>query len=74
MSLFEFTQKVEIRFWEIIIPVIDEKGLLMKTALSGKRLMHSKPGLIALLVLVWSTVGLIAGIIIGRLVWMLQLL
>lgn len=74
MTINQLTQNLEIRLWSIIIPIIEENGPLMKTIRSAKRVSHDKPGLIALLILVWAAIGFVSGVILGRLFMLLQIL
>jgi hypothetical protein len=74
MTINQLTQNLEIRLWSIIIPFIEENGPLMKTIRSAKRVSHDKPGLIALLILVWAAIGFVSGVILGRLFMLLQIL
>jgi hypothetical protein len=74
MTINQMTQNMEIRFWTLIIPFMEEKGPLMKTIRAAKRVSHEKPGLIALLILVWAAIGFVSGIILGRIFMLLQIL
>ena len=74
MTIYQLVQTIEIKFWNVIIPVIDEEGPLMKTIHSMKRVSRAKTGYIALLVLIWSAICFVSGMIIGRVLWMLQFL
>ena len=74
MTIYQIAQSVEIKFWNVIIPIIEEEGPLMKTMHSMKRFIQSKPSYVALLVLVWSAIGFVTGMIIGRILWILQII
>ena len=74
MTINQLTQSIEIKFWNVIIPVIEEEGSLMKTLHSMKRVFRAKPSYIAFLVLVWSAIGFVTGMIIGRVLWILQII
>lgn len=74
MTVDRFTQSLEIKFWNVIIPVIENEGLLMKGLQSMKRRFFTKQSQIAFLVLVWSAIGFVSGMIIGRVLWLLQII
>jgi len=74
MTIYHLAQTIEIKFWNVIIPIIEEEGPLMKTIHSIKRASRAKTGYIALLVFIWSAIGFVSGMIIGRVLWMLQFL
>ena len=74
MTIYRLAQTIEIKFWNLIIPVIEEEGPLMKTIHTLKRVSCAKAGYIALLVLIWSAIGFVTGMIIGRVFWMMQFL
>lgn len=74
MSIARMTQNMEIKFWNLIIPVMEEKGPLMKTIHSFKRASSAKIVNIVLLILIWAAIGFVSGMIIGRFMWILQLL
>lgn len=74
MTICQLAQSIEIKFWNMIIPVMEEKGPLMKIIHSMKSFFHAKPSYIALLVLVWSAIGFVTGMIIGRVLWILQII
>ena len=74
MTVHQFTQSLEIKFWNVVIPVIENDGPLMKGIQSMKRRFFTKQSQIALLVLVWSAIGFVSGMIIGRVLWLLQIL
>lgn len=74
MSIYQITQNIEIKFWNVIIPVIEEKGPLMKTIRSVNRVSNDRPGIIAVLILIWAAIGFVSGMIIGRILMLLQIL
>ncbi len=74
MTIYRLAQTIEIKFWNVIIPVIEEGGPLMKIMPSIKSVFRAKQSQIAMLVLVWSAIGFVTGMIIGRLLWMLQII
>lgn len=74
MSIYHLTQTIEIKFWKLITPIMDEKGPLMKTLHNAQQAARTKLIHIALLVIVWAAIGFISGMLIGRVIWILQLL
>ena len=74
MTVHKLTQHFEITIWGLLIPLLDEKGPLMKTINMFRSLVKSKYAFKTMLVLVWAAVGFISGLLLGKLVTMLQLL
>lgn len=74
MTIYQMAQNIEIKFWNIIIPVMQAEGPLMKTIRSVKQVYHVKPRYFALLIFIWSAIGFVSGMIIGRVLWLLQIL
>jgi hypothetical protein len=74
MSIYHITQDIELKFWKLIIPIMDEEGPLMKTLHTTTQAARTKLIHIALLVIVWAAIGFISGMLIGRVIWILQVL
>lgn len=74
MTIYRLAQTIEIKFWNVIIPVMEEEGPLMEIINFMKHVFRTKQSQIAFLVLVWSAIGFITGMIIGRVLWILQLI
>ncbi len=74
MSIYHLSQNIEMKFWKLITPIMDEEGSLMKTLHSAKRAVRTKLIHIALLVIVWAAIGFVSGMLIGRVIWILQVL
>jgi hypothetical protein len=74
MSVYRLAHNLEIKFWNVIIPVMAEEGPLMKTIRSIKQITPTKPRNIALLILIWAAIGFVSGVILGRLMMILQIL
>lgn len=72
MTICRLAQTIEIKFWNVIIPVMEEEGPIMKTINSIKHVLRVKAVYIALLVFIWSAVGFVSGMIIGRIIMILQ--
>jgi hypothetical protein len=74
MTIYQITQGIEIKFWNAITPLMSEEGVLMKTIRAAKRHTGRKPINTALLILIWATIGFVSGMLIGRIIIILQLL
>jgi len=74
MTTCGIVQDVEIKFWKVIIQVMADEGILMKTLRTTKKVLHGKALNVALLVLVWAAIGFVSGMLIGRVLLILQLL
>lgn len=74
MGINKIAQTLEINFWKLIIPIIQEEGPLMKTIRSIKKSPYSKLSYIAILIFLWAAIGLVSGIILGRLFVLFQIL
>lgn len=73
MTIYKLTQRFEIQFWNFILPIIEEKGPLMKLINSTQNTLRAKTTRIALLIFVWAGVGFVSGLIIGKLMMVLNL-
>lgn len=56
----------ELKFWTMVIRLMEEDGILMKTTGLIKRVVHTKAGLLIFLFFVLSIVGFLSGLILGR--------
>ena len=56
----------ELKFWTMVIRLMEEDGILMKTAGLIKRVVHTKAGLLIFLFFVLSMIGFLSGLILGR--------
>ena len=74
MFLIKVVQTLEINLWGLLILMLQEEGPLMKTIEWLKRVMQKKSGYITVLIVVWSAIGFVVGVVLGRIIWMLQLL
>lgn len=74
MTIYQMTENLEIKLWNVIIPFMDCKGPMMKIITLIKHVYQSKIGYLILLIFVWAKIGFFSGLIIGRLIGMLQLL
>lgn len=72
MSIHNLTQDVEIKFWDLVINLMEEDGPITKFIEFFKSILDTKIGSLALLIIVWASVGFIAGLIIGKIVSLIQ--
>jgi len=56
----------ELKFWTMVIRLMEEDGILMKTTGLIKRVVHTKVGLLIFLFFVLSMIGFLSGLILGR--------
>jgi len=73
MTIHRISQKAEIKFWDAVIPIMEEEGPLMKTFQIFYKFIHTKAGYITFLILLWSAIGFIIGMILGRIVGYYQI-
>jgi hypothetical protein len=73
MSIHNITQDFEMKFWHFVIDMLDEDGPIVTFIQFFKRIMDTRIGSLALLIIVWASVGFIAGLIIGKLVSLVQI-
>ena len=74
MNFNQMAQNTEIKIWNLILLIIQEEGPLMKTIHAINKSPYSKIRTIALLIIIWATIGFVSGIILGRLIYLFQLL
>ena len=72
MSVNKITQRFETTFWDLVTPIIAEKGPLMKTIHFFRNLILSIPTTKAVLILVWAAIGFVSGLLLGRLMMLLN--
>jgi hypothetical protein len=72
MSINKLAQHFEVQFWDIIILIAQEEGLLMKTIKKANSIGRSRIKTFLLLILVWSAVGFTVGLIFGKVISILQ--
>lgn len=73
MSIHNITQGFEMKFWHFVIDMLDEDGPIVTFIQFFKRILDTRIGSLALLIIVWASVGFIAGLIIGKLVSLVQI-
>jgi len=73
MTIHKVTQDFEIKFWDILIWFMKEEGPLSKFMRWFTDVIHSKAGFFTVLIILWAIMGFIMGIVLGRVIWILQL-
>lgn len=73
MSVNKFAQTIEMKFWNFLIPVMQDEGLLMKNLNLIKHAVDKKVLYLIVLVFIWAKIGFAAGMLTGRLLWMMQI-
>jgi hypothetical protein len=68
MSFQHLVKNCEMKFWDVVTPVMGNKGPIMKTKSFLFKLLHNKHKYLILLVAVCGSVGFLAGILIGKLI------
>ena len=68
MSLHKITQKMEIKFWDAVIPCLKDDGFLMNGIKRFYDFLHTKAGYLCLMILLWSAIGFVSGLILGRII------
>jgi hypothetical protein len=74
MTIAKLAETCETKMWLFLIPILDEEGLLMQVFNFTKRLTRTKIGFLCLLFLIWAAVGFIFGLVLGRMIWIIQAL
>jgi hypothetical protein len=74
MTIYRLAQDLEIKFWNAIIPAMQKEGSLMKTIRTAKRFSQNKAVNIILLIIIWAAIGFVSGMIVGRVIWLFQIL
>lgn len=74
MALLKVVQLLEINIWRLLILLLQEEGPLMKIFHWLRRVTQTKSGYLTVLIVVWSAIGFVFGLVLGRIIWMLQLL
>ena len=74
MTIYRITQDIEIKFWNLVILLMEDEGPFMKTIHTVKKTTGKSVVNIFLLILIWAAIGFVSGMIIGRLILIFQLL
>jgi hypothetical protein len=73
MSLYEVTQICEIKFWNMVIPIMDKEGALMKIFRFIQKFLKSRVGYLLFLFTTFAAVGFLLGMVMGRVIWIVQI-
>lgn len=68
----KYAQKFEIKLWNLLIPVIESDGPIMKNLTSFKKILSNRLIYLVLLLFLWAKIGFIAGMVTGRLILSFQ--
>jgi len=74
MSIYKIAVFVELNFWKAIIPAMEKEGLIMKLTQYLYRIIHTKLGYLLLLIIVWGAIGFTAGLLLGRIMMLFNLI
>jgi hypothetical protein len=66
MNRKRLVRKMEMKFWDTVTPLMDSDGPILKSKRFVYKTIHSKAGF--MLVLVWSAVGFVSGLLIGKVI------
>ncbi len=73
MTVQKLVQHCELKFWGVVITIMAESGFLMKITRFFSSIIHSKPASVILLFLIWAAIGFVSGLILGKIIWIFQL-
>jgi len=72
MHIEKFIQSYETRFWKVVTPMMGEKGILMKILQFFQKMLKSRAGYLILLSIIWAAVGFLSGMVLGRVIYLVQ--
>lgn len=72
MRIEKVFQGYETRFWKVVTPMMGEKGILMKIVQFFQNILKSRVGYLILLGIIWAAVGFLSGMMLGRVIYMVQ--
>lgn len=70
MSYQRFVQNCEMKFWDIVTPVMSHNGPISKINVFASQLKQNRKHYILVLIAVWGIVGFLAGLVIGKVIEM----
>lgn len=73
MTIHKLAQNFEMKFWDIVTPFMADEGPIMKSTNFVKGVIQSRAGFLTLLLFVWAGVGFVSGLVLGRIIWMIQI-
>lgn len=68
MSFQHFVHNCELKFWDLVTPVLGQKGPIIKINSFTSRLRLDKTRYLCLLIAIWGMVGFVAGLLIGKII------
>lgn len=68
MIFDKITKRAEIKFWDAITPIMAVGGPILRIRKAIYHVLHTKPGFVIILAVLWGAVGFLSGLLIGRVV------
>ncbi len=72
MRIEKVFQGYETRFWKVVTPMMGDKGILMKIVQFFQNILKSRVGYLILLGIIWAAVGFLSGMMLGRVIYLVQ--
>jgi len=72
MRIEKVFQGYETRFWKVVTPMMGDKGILMKIVQFFQNILKSQVGYLILLGIIWAAVGFLSGMMLGRVIYLVQ--
>lgn len=70
MSFQHFVQCCEMKFWDVVTPVMGNKGPIVRIKSFTSRLKLNKTRYLLILIAIWGTVGFVTGLLFGKVIEM----
>lgn len=68
MIFDKITKRAEIKFWDAITPIMAVGGPILRIRKAIYHVLHTKPGFVIILAVLWGAVGFLSGLLIGKVV------
>ncbi|MDY6872365.1 MAG: hypothetical protein SVR81_00140 [Chloroflexota bacterium] len=68
MMFDKITKRAEIKFWDAITPIMAVGGPILRIRKAIYHVLHTKPGFVIILAVLWGAVGFLSGLLIGKVV------
>lgn len=68
MIFDKITKRAEIKFWDAITPIMADGGPILRIRKAIYHVLHTKPGFVIILAVLWGAVGFLSGLLIGKVV------
>ena len=72
MRIERIFQGYETRFWKVVTSMMGEKGILMKIVQIFQNILKSRVGYLILLGIIWAAIGFLSGMMLGRVIYLVQ--